>query len=70
MAKKKLSERSVPGKAAALTVIAASLGVVASAERDLQRRTDAQVRGSRTLWRLVSLNALGAGAYLRFGRRP
>jgi hypothetical protein len=28
------------------------------------------VRGSKPLWRLVSLNALGALAYFRWGRQP
>lgn len=38
-------------------------------ERDIQRRPADQVRGSKTLWRLVCLNALGAAGYLRWGRR-
>ncbi len=52
----------------ASVLIAISLGLVAAAERDLQRRPAAQVRGSKPLWRLVCLNALGAVAYLRWGR--
>ena len=69
VAKKRFSERSLPGKAAAASLIASSLAVVVSAERDLQRRPESDVRGPKNLWRLVSLNAVGAGAYLRFGRR-
>jgi hypothetical protein len=38
-------------------------------ECDIQRRPADQVRGSKTLWRLVCLNALGATGYLRWGRR-
>ncbi|HEX5900877.1 MAG TPA: hypothetical protein VFY32_15845 [Solirubrobacteraceae bacterium] len=53
----------------ASVLIAVSLGLVAAAERDLQRRPATQVRGSKNLWRLVCLNALGAAAYLRWGRR-
>jgi hypothetical protein len=45
-----------------------SLGIVAVAEKDLQGRSDAEVRGSKLAWRLVSLNAVGALAYLRWGR--
>jgi hypothetical protein len=53
----------------ALVLISISLGLVAAAERDLQRRPDAQVRGSKLLWRLVCLNALGAAGYFLWGRR-
>ena len=53
----------------ASVLIAVSLGLVAAAERDLQRRPAAQVRGSKHLWRLVCLNALGAVGYFRWGRR-
>ena len=46
-----------------------SLGLVAAAERDLQRRAESQVSGNKLVWRLVSLNAVGALSYLRWGRR-
>jgi hypothetical protein len=59
-----------PGHRVLVSVlIAVSLGLVAAAERDLQRRPATQVRGSKNLWRLVCLNALGAATYLRWGRR-
>jgi hypothetical protein len=40
--------------------------------RDIGRRTDEQVRGSKQLWRAASLlNSLGSIAYFAFGRiRP
>jgi hypothetical protein len=52
---------------AALTVL--SVAIVATAERDIQRRPAEEVRGSKLLWRLLSLNALGAVGYLRWARR-
>jgi len=52
-----------------LGLIAVSLGLVAASERDIQRRPADQVRGSKVLWRLVCLNALGAASYFRWGRR-
>ena len=67
--KKHFGDYSVAGKALLLVVIAISLLIVGTAERDIARREDDEVRGSRSLWRLVSLNALGALAYLGFGRR-
>jgi hypothetical protein len=48
--------------------IALSLAIVAVAQNDLRRRPTGQVRGSRTLWRLLSLNAIGALIYLCWGR--
>jgi hypothetical protein len=45
----------------------ASLGLVAAAQRDIQRRPADQIRGSKLRWRLVCLNALGAARYFRSG---
>jgi hypothetical protein len=53
----------------ALSLIAVALGLVAAAERDIQRRPADQVRGSKLLWRLVCLNAVGSAGYFRWGRR-
>jgi hypothetical protein len=39
--------------------------------RDLRRRSDAQVHGSKRIWRVASaLNTLGSLAYWLFGRLP
>jgi hypothetical protein len=53
----------------AIVALAISLALVTAAERDLHRRSAQQVRGSRLLWRIVCLNALGAIGYFRWGRR-
>jgi hypothetical protein len=50
-------------------VLVISLVIVGFAERDLQGRPEEQIRGSKLAWRLASLNAVGALAYLRLGRR-
>jgi hypothetical protein len=50
-------------------LIAVSLVLVAVAQRDLHRRPAAQVRGDKRLWRLACLNAVGAVAYLLWGRQ-
>ena len=52
-----------------VVLIVVSLGLVATAEYDIQRRPADQVRGSKLLWRFVCLNALGAVGYMRLGRR-
>jgi hypothetical protein len=67
--KKHFDERS---RAEQLAIVALTFGaasLVASAERDLQRRPAEQVRGSKTLWRLLCLNAIGAAVYFCWGRR-
>ncbi len=69
MQKRRYSEMGTAGKAAVLLITAISLVIVGGAERDIARRGEDEVRGSRTVWRLVSLNAVGALAYLGFGRR-
>ncbi len=59
-----------PAKRSWIAVLTAvSVGLVAAAERDIQRRAADQVRGSKLLWRLVCLNAVGAASYFRWGRR-
>ena len=45
------------------------LVIVGFAERDLQGLPEEQIRGSKLVWRLASLNAIGALAYLGLGRR-
>jgi hypothetical protein len=67
--KKKFSEYPPAKQLWISVVLLISLGLVAAGERDLQRRPAEQVRGSKLLWRLLCLNALGAASYLRWGRR-
>jgi hypothetical protein len=45
-----------------------SLVLVGFAQNDLRLRPASQIRGSKTIWRLVCLNALGALIYLCWGR--
>jgi hypothetical protein len=50
-------------------LLVAALALVATAERDIQRRPSSEVRGSKLIWRLACLNAVGAVSYLLLGRR-
>jgi hypothetical protein len=46
------------------------LGLLIAAERDIQRRPPALIRGPKTRWRLLCLiNFLGPLSYFTFGRR-
>jgi hypothetical protein len=66
---KQLRELPPGQRRLALAALAVSLALVTAAERDLQGRSPDELRGSRLLWRIVCLNALGALAYFRWGRR-
>ena len=50
--------------------LALSLAIVAVAQNDLRRRPANHVRGKKAVWRLLSLNALGATIYLCWARVP
>jgi hypothetical protein len=67
---KKLKDLSPPQRVAAVVALIISLGLVATAQRDLQRRPEDEVRGNKWVWRLVCLNALGALTYLLWARLP
>jgi hypothetical protein len=67
--KKRFSEYSPAQRFWIAALGAVSLGLVAAAERDIQRRPADQVRGSKLPWRLLCLNAIGAASYFRWGRR-
>jgi len=66
-ARKSFSELSPRGRFLASLVTVLSLVLVATAERDLQHRPAAELRGNKPLWRLLCLNAVGA--HLAWGRR-
>jgi hypothetical protein len=66
---KRLKDLSPAGRLWASFLISVSLAVVVAAERDIQRRPAAEVRGSKPIWRVVCLNAVGAVSYFRWGRR-
>lgn len=67
--KKQFRDRSPVEKGLLGLVFAVSLAIVGFAERDIQRRSAEEVRGPKLLWRAISLNAVGALAYLGAGRR-
>jgi hypothetical protein len=54
---------------AAAILIPVSLAIVAAAEVDLHRRPASEIKGDKRIWRLACLNAIGALAYLFFGRQ-
>lgn len=69
MKKKRFADRPPLQKGFLGLVLVIFLLIVGFAERDLQSRPEERVRGSKLARRVASLNAVGALAYLRFGRR-
>jgi hypothetical protein len=67
--KRSFKEMSPAGRICASLLIAASVAVVIAAERDIGRRQAAELRGSKPMWRILCLNALGALSYFRWGRQ-
>lgn len=69
MKAKRFKDLSSRGKPWASIGIAVSVIVVVAAERDIQHRPSSELNGSRAMWRLMCLNAIGALSYFRWGRR-
>jgi hypothetical protein len=58
-------------QAAIAGVTAWNLWLIATAQRDIQRRCTDEVRGPKLLWRLACLtNTVGPLVYFRWGRNP
>jgi hypothetical protein len=55
-------------RAGVSALLAVALALVFTAERDIQRRPSSEVRGSKLIWRVLCLNAVGAVGYLLWGR--
>jgi hypothetical protein len=65
-----VAERSRPNKLVYAVIAVVHLSAVTLTWRDLGRRSAAQVRGRKAIWRVASaLNTLGSVAYWLFGRR-
>jgi len=64
-----MGPRSSSQKLLASIAIPVSVVIVLAAQRDLHRRSDSEIRGSKLVWRVLCLNALGALGYFRWGRR-
>jgi hypothetical protein len=51
-------------------LVAVELVLIAAAERDIQRRPAANIRGPKLLWRvLATQNVVGPAAYFSLGRK-
>ena len=70
--RQKKSWKELPPMARVGTVAAATvqLALLIAAQRDISRRPAEQIRGSKALWRAVTLiNFIGPGSYFAFGRK-
>jgi len=66
---KKWSDLTQQQRAGVLALVAIQAVLATLAQRDLGSRTSDQLRGPKWLWRLLTLNTVGAVAYLAVGRR-
>ena len=66
-----LYDRLSPAAQRALwALVALELVLIAAAERDIQRRPAAKIRGPKLLWRvLATQNVVGPAAYFSVGRK-
>jgi hypothetical protein len=66
--KKTWKELSPMAKFGTITAAMVQLSLLAAAQRDISRRPAAEIRGSKTFWRLATLvNFVGPGSYFTFG---
>jgi hypothetical protein len=68
--KRKWSDLTTRERVVVVTIIALQAALTAYAQHDLSARGPDEVRGPKALWRLITLNTLGAVAYVLVGRRP
>ena len=66
----RFSELSHQRQAGIVVLGTVQLGLLVAAERDIQRRPAALIRGPKSRWRLLCMiNFLGPLSYFTFGRR-
>ena len=66
--KKKWSDLTRQQRAGVLGLIALQAALAAFAQPDLGSRSADELRGPKILWRFMTLNTIGAIAYLTIGR--
>jgi hypothetical protein len=67
--KRRWSELTSAQRAGVLAMVAVQAVLAVFAQRDLGSRSQAEVRGPKIVWRVLTLNSAGAVAYLVVGRR-
>jgi hypothetical protein len=68
--RKTWAELSPPAKVGTIVAAGVQLSLLIAAQRDISRRPAGEIRGSKALWRAVTLiNFIGPGSYFTFGVR-
>ena len=68
--KQKWGELPAGKRAMVLTAVSVQLSLLLTAQADLRRRSDDEIRGSKRVWRAVAfVNFIGPLAYFVFGRK-
>jgi len=67
---KRYNRLSPAARGAVWALLAFEVVLIASTQRDIQRRPAERIRGPKLLWRaLATQNVIGPAAYFGFGRR-
>ena len=68
--KKSWKELTPMARVGTVAVATVQLALLVAAQRDISRRPAEQIRGSKAMWRAVTLiNFIGPGSYFAFGRK-
>ena len=68
--KKRWSELTPQQRGGVIALVAVQAALAAFAQRDLGTRSEADLRGPKLMWRILTLNTFGALAYIVVGRQP
>jgi hypothetical protein len=71
MERKRWQDLTPQQRAGTIVMSVVQLALLAAAQIDISRRPEDQIRGTKSMWRLISfINYFGPIAYFLFGRIP
>jgi hypothetical protein len=71
MERKRWQDLTPQQRAGTIVMTVLQLALLAAAQIDISRRPEEQIRGTKSMWRMISfINYFGPIAYFLFGRIP
>jgi hypothetical protein len=71
MERKRWQDLTPQQRAGTIVMTILQLALLAAAQIDISRRSEEQIRGTKSMWRMISfINYFGPIAYFLFGRIP